>query len=66
MPKHLTCFLGTYFKKRDSHLICKSGNAALQVDFILYRRTMRKLVTDVEVITDKEVALQHQLIISDM
>ena len=37
----------TCFKKRDSHLITyKSGNIATQTDFILFRRTMRKLVTD--------------------
>ena len=41
----------TCFKKRDSHLITyKSGNIATQIDLILFRRTMRKLVTDVKVI----------------
>ena len=41
----------TCFKKRDSHLITyKSENIATQIDFILFRRTMRKLVTDVKVI----------------
>ena len=48
----------TCFKKRDSHLITyKSGNIATQIDFILFRRTMRKLVTDVKVIPGEEVAL---------
>ena len=48
----------TCFKKHDSHLITyKSGNIATQIDFILFRRTMRKLVTDVKVIPDEEVAL---------
>ena len=57
----------TCFKKRDSHLItCKSGNIAMQIDFILFRRTMRKLVTDVKVIPGEEVALQHQLLVCDM
>ena len=56
-----------YFKKRDSHLITyKSGNTATQIDFILFRRTMRKLVTDVKVIPGEEVALQHQLLVCDM
>ena len=33
----------TCLKKRDSHLITyKSGNIATQIDFILFRRTMRK------------------------
>ena len=55
------------FGKRDSHLITyKSGNIATQRDFILFRRTMRKLVTDVKVIPGEEVALQHQLLVCDM
>ena len=57
----------TCFKKRDSHLItCKSGNAATQIDFILFPRAMRKLVTDVKVIPGEEVTLQHQLLGCDM
>ena len=41
----------TCFKKHDSHLITyKSGNAATQIDFILFPRAMRKLVTDVKLI----------------
>ena len=43
-----------------------SGNIATQIDFILFRRTMRKLVTDVKVIPSEEVALQHQLLVCDM
>ena len=57
----------TCFKKRDSHFITyKSGNIATQRDFILFRRTMRKLVTGVKVIPGEEVALQHQLLVCDM
>ena len=57
----------TCFKKRDSHLITyKSGNIATQIDFILFRRTMHKLVTDAKVIPGEEVALQHQLLVCDM
>ena len=57
----------TCFKKRDSHLITyKSGNAATQIDFILFPRAMRKLVTDVKVIPGEEVALQRQLLVCDM
>ena len=34
----------TCFKKRDSHLITyKSGNAATQIDFILFPRAMQKI-----------------------
>ena len=48
----------TSFKKGDSHLIMyKSGNVATQIDFFLFCRTMRKLVTDVKVIPGEEVAL---------
>ena len=57
----------TGFKKRDSHLITyKSGNIATQIDFILFHRTMRRLVTDVKVIPGEEIALQHQLLVCDM
>ena len=57
----------TSFKKCDSYLITyKSGNIAMQIDFFLFRRTMRKLVTDVKVIPGEEVALQHQLLVCDM
>ena len=57
----------TCFKKRDSHLIMyKSGNIAMQIDFILFHRTMCKLVTDVKVIPGEEVALQHQLLLCHM
>ena len=60
-------FLGTRFKKRDSYLITyKSGNIAMQIDFILFRRTMRKLVTDVKMIPGEGVALQHQLLVCGM
>ena len=55
------------FKKHDSHLITyKSGNIATQLDFILFCRTMCKLVTDVKVILGEEVALQHQLLVCNM
>ena len=57
----------TCFKKRDSHLITyRSGNAAMQIDFSLFPREMRKIVTDVKVIPGEEVALQPQLLVCDM
>ena len=70
----LECFLAftllfgnTCSKKHDSHLIMyKSGKVAMQIDFILFRRTMHKLVTDVKVIPDEEEVLQHQLLVCDM
>ena len=55
---------GHVFQECDSHLITyKSGNIAMQIDFILFCRTMRKLVTNVKVIPGEKVALQHQLLV---
>ena len=61
-------FLGnTCFKKRDSHLITyRSGNTATQIDFMLFRKSLRKLASDVKAIPGEEVALQHQLLVCDM
>ena len=61
-------FLGnTCFKKRDSHLITyRSSNTVTQIDFMLFRKSLRKLVMDVKVIPGEEVALQHQLLVCDM
>ena len=57
----------TCFKKHDSHLITyKSGNIAMEMDFILFCRTMGKLVTNVKVIPGEEVALQHQLLVCNI
>ena len=57
----------TCFKKRDSHLITyRSGNTATQIDFMLFRKSLRKLVMDAKVIPGEEVALQHQLLVCDM
>ena len=61
------CEVVETLSRSDSHLIMsKSGNVVIQIDFILFRRTMRKLVTDVTVIPGKEAALQHQLLECDM
>ena len=57
----------TCFKKRGSHLITyRSGNTATQIDFVLFRKSLRKLVMDVKDIPGEEVALQHQLLVCDM
>ena len=62
-------FLGnTCFKKRDSYLITyRSGNTAThtQIDFVLSRKSLRKLVMDVKVIPE-EVALYHQPLVCDI
>ena len=61
-------FLGnTCFKKRDSQVITyRSGNIATKIDFVLFRKSLHKFVMDVKVIPGEEVALQHQLLVSDM
>ena len=54
----------TCSKKCDNYLITyKSGK---QIDFILFHRTMRRLVTDIKAIPGEEVALQHQLLVCHM
>ena len=63
----MTCYSVTCFKICDSHLITyKSGNIATQIDFVLLRKSLRKLVMDVKVIPGEEVALQHQLLVCKM
>ena len=53
----------TCFKKRDSHLIkYRSGYTATVIDFLLFRKSLCKLVTVLKAIPAEEVALQHQLV----
>ena len=54
----------TWFKKKPEHLVTyQSGNAATQIDFILYRRSFRKQVSNVKVILGEEIASQHRLLV---
>ena len=56
-----TCFL-----KRESHLITySSGGCKSQIDYILYRKSFRKLVCNVKVIPGEECLLQHHLLVCD-
>ena len=56
----------TWFKKTPEHLVTyQSGNAAIQIDFILYRRSFRKQVSNVKVILGEECASQHRLLVGD-
>ena len=56
----------TWFKKKPKHLVTyQSGNAATQIDFILYRRSLLKQVSNVKVILGEEIALQHRLLVGD-
>ena len=58
--------VNTWFKKKPKHLVTyQSGNADTQIDFILYRRSFRKQVSNVKVILGEEIALQHRLLVGD-
>ena len=55
-----------WFKKKPEHLVTyQSGNAATQIDFILYWRSFRKQVSNVKVILGEECASQHRLLVGD-
>ena len=57
----------TCFKKKPEHLATyRSGNAtSIQIDFILYWRSFRKQVPNVNVILGEECASQHRLLVGD-
>ena len=56
----------TWFKKRLNHLITyESGDHSTQIDFILFRRSLRKLIQDVKVIPGEECFPQHRLLVLD-
>ena len=56
----------TWFKRKQEHLdTYQSGVAATQIDFILYRRSFRKQVSNVKVIIGEECTSQHRLLIGD-
>ena len=56
----------TWFKKNPEHLVTyQSGNAATQIDGILYRRCFRKQVSNVKVILGEDIAPQHRLLVGD-
>ena len=54
----------TIFKKRDSHLITfQSGDHNTQIDYVLFRRSLRKCIQDVKVIPGEECMTQHRLLV---
>ena len=56
----------TWFKKKPEHLVTyQSGNAATQIDFILYQQSFRKQMSNVKVILGEECASQHRLLVGD-
>ena len=57
----------TRFIKRETHLITyQSGDLSTQVDYVLYRKSFRKEVTNVKVIPGEECASQHRLLVCDL
>ena len=60
-----TCFLGTHVS-RNVTVFSSCSHADRLHPFLLFRRTMRKVVRDVKVIPGEKVALQHQLLVCDM
>lgn len=59
----------TWFKKRDSHLITySSGGNSTQLDYILYRKSFSRAVTNIKVIAghpELELVHQHHLVVCD-
>ena len=63
----IASFNAKHYDVFHSHLITyRSGNTATQKDFVLFQKSLRKLVMDVKVIPGEFVALQHQLLLCDM
>ena len=59
------CTLDWYIiQKRNSHLITyASGDHETQVDYILFRKGLRKYIRDVKVIPGEECLTQHRLLV---
>ena len=56
----------SWFKKKFEHLVkYQSGDCEIQTDYILYKRSFRKIVSNVKVIVGEECATQHKLVVSD-
>ena len=56
----------SWFKKKFEHLVThQSGDCKTQIDYILYKRSFRKMVSNVKVIVGEECATQHRLVVGD-
>ena len=56
----------SWFKKKFEHLVTyQSGDCKTRIDYILYKRSFRKMVSNVKVIVGEECATQHRLVVSD-
>ena len=54
------------FEKQPKYLVTyQSGDVNTQIDFLLYRRSFRRHVTNVKVILGEECASQHRLLVRD-
>ena len=57
----------TLFRKRLSRLITyESGGWQTQIDYILVRKSDRKVVKDVKVVSDEECVSQHRLLVCNI
>ena len=56
----------SWFKKKFEHLVTyQSGDCKTQIDYILYKRSFRKMVSNVNIIAGEECATQHRLVVGD-
>ena len=56
----------SWFKKKFGHLVTyQSGDCKTQIDYILYKRSFRKMVSNVKVIAREKCATQHRLVVGD-
>ena len=56
----------SWFKKKFEHLVTyQSRDCKAQIDYILCKRSFRKMVSNVKVIVGEECATQHRLVVGD-
>ena len=55
-----------WFKKKFEHLVTyQSGDCKTQIDYILHKRSFRKMVSNAKVIVGEKCATQHRLVVGD-
>ena len=56
----------SWFKKKFENLVTyQSRECKTQIDYILYKRSFRKMISNVKVIVGEECATQHRLVVGD-
>ena len=56
----------SWFKKKFEYLVTyQSGECKTKIDYILYKRSFKKMVSNVKVIVGEECATQHRLVVGD-